>query len=110
MMAWVESEALGSGYTQLALRIRSAQQGNQAMYESLGFAVAGSAPHPLGGPETLTRMEKRLTGPREAAGLPRAAEQSLLRQGWLRSRHPDITPVLEVAMASGCRLVTRPRT
>jgi len=60
MMAWVESEAQRSGYSQLALRIRSAQTGNQALYESLGFVVTDTAPHPLGGPETLTRMEKQL--------------------------------------------------
>jgi ribosomal protein S18 acetylase RimI-like enzyme len=60
MMAWIESEAQRSGFAQLALRIRSAQKGNQALYESLGFVVTDTAPHPLGGSETLTRMEKRL--------------------------------------------------
>lgn len=60
MMGWIESEAQRSGYSQIALRFRSVLKGNQALYESLGFALADTAPHPLGGPETLTRMEKRL--------------------------------------------------
>jgi ribosomal protein S18 acetylase RimI-like enzyme len=60
MMTWIEAEAQRCGYAQLALRIRSAQSGNQALYEGLGFVVTDTAPHPLGGPETLTRMEKEL--------------------------------------------------
>src|SRR5262249_28711988 len=58
MMAWIEGEAQRSGYAQLALRIRSAEKGNQALYESLGFVVTDTVPHPLGGTEMLTRMEK----------------------------------------------------
>jgi len=60
MMTWVQQEAQRSGYAQLALRIRSTLTGNQALYESLGFKVTETVPHPRGGPETLTRMEKRL--------------------------------------------------
>ena len=60
MMRWLEEEALREGYTQLGLRIRSTLKGNQALYESLGFVVTDTVPHPLGGPETLTGMEKRL--------------------------------------------------
>jgi GNAT superfamily N-acetyltransferase len=61
MMAWLEEEALRQGFTQLGLRIRSALKGNQALYESLGFSVTHTVPHPLGGAETLTGMEKRLS-------------------------------------------------
>jgi GNAT superfamily N-acetyltransferase len=60
MMIWLEAEARLEGYTQLGLRIRSAVRGNKALYESLGFIVTDTVPHPLGGPETLTGMEKRL--------------------------------------------------
>ena len=61
MMAWLEAEALRAGYTHLRLRIRSTLKGNQALYESLGFVVTQTVPHPLGGVETLTGMEKRLS-------------------------------------------------
>jgi GNAT superfamily N-acetyltransferase len=60
MMTWLEAEALREGYAHLALRIRSALKTNQALYESLGFVTTDTAPHPLGGAETLTRMEKHL--------------------------------------------------
>jgi ribosomal protein S18 acetylase RimI-like enzyme len=60
MMTWLEAEARREGYAKLGLRIRSAQTGNQALYEGLGFAVTDTVPHPLGGPETLTGMEKQL--------------------------------------------------
>jgi ribosomal protein S18 acetylase RimI-like enzyme len=61
MMVWVEAEARRQGYAQLGLRIRSTLKGNQALYESLGFAVTDTVPHPLGGPETLTGMQKHLS-------------------------------------------------
>jgi ribosomal protein S18 acetylase RimI-like enzyme len=61
MMVWLEAEAQREGYTQLALRIRSALKGNQALYESLGYVVTDTVPHPRGGLETLTGMEKHLS-------------------------------------------------
>jgi hypothetical protein len=61
MMDWVEAEAQCSGNSRLALRIRSAQKGNRALYERLGFGVTDTAPHPRGGPETLARMVKQLS-------------------------------------------------
>ena len=61
MMTWLEAEARRQGYAQLGLRFRSTLKNNQALYESLGFAVTETVPHPLGGPETLTGMEKRLS-------------------------------------------------
>jgi GNAT superfamily N-acetyltransferase len=60
MMKWLEAEARRQGYTQLGLRIRTAVTSNQALYESLGFVTTETVPHPLGGTETLTGMEKRL--------------------------------------------------
>jgi GNAT superfamily N-acetyltransferase len=60
MMVWLEAEARREGYSQLGLRIRSALKGNQALYESLGFVVTDTVPHPLGGRDTLTGMAKRL--------------------------------------------------
>jgi len=61
MLMWLEREARRQGYTRLGLRIRSAVKGNQALYESLGFIGTDTVPHPLGGAETLTGMEKRLS-------------------------------------------------
>lgn len=61
MMVWLEAEARRQGYDRLGLRIRTALVGNQALYASLGFATTQTVPHPLGGAETLTGMEKRLT-------------------------------------------------
>jgi GNAT superfamily N-acetyltransferase len=61
MMAWLEAEARRQGYSRLGLRIRTALKGNQALYESLGFVVTDTVPHPLGGPETLTGMTKQLS-------------------------------------------------
>jgi GNAT superfamily N-acetyltransferase len=61
MMVWVEAEARRQGYARLGLRFRTVLVANQALYASLGFATTDTAPHPLGGAETLTGMEKRLT-------------------------------------------------
>jgi ribosomal protein S18 acetylase RimI-like enzyme len=62
MMTWLEAEARREGFARLGLRIRTALKSNQALYQRLGFVVTDTVPHPLGGPETLTGMEKRLGG------------------------------------------------
>jgi ribosomal protein S18 acetylase RimI-like enzyme len=60
MMRWMDEEARRQGYARLALKIRPDLPANQALYESLGYRVTGTAPHPLRAEETLTAMEKDL--------------------------------------------------